>query len=93
MALVDGLPQAGSNRLRDLASHMLRDPSEAEALRKKAGLRRAQCEPDLVASPAVYADFCRQLLARTLIPLSKAGNRKRDLGFSSWKRKVTKSVL
>ena len=57
-ALVDGLPQADSDRLQKRASHMLRDPSEAEALRKKAGLRRARCDPDLFFSPAVYVLFC-----------------------------------
>ena len=80
MALVDGLPQADSDRLQNWASHMLRDPSEAEALRKKAGLRRAHCDPDLLSSPAMYADFCRQLMARNLVRLSKAGNRKGDIG-------------
>ena len=79
MALVDGLPQADSERLTNWASRMLRDPSEAEALRKKAGLRRAHCDPDLFSSPAVYTDFCRQQMARNLIRLSKAGNRKGDL--------------
>ena len=92
MALVDGLPQADSERLTNWASHMLRDPSEAEALRAKAGLRRAHCDPDLFSSPAVYADFCRQLMARNLIRLSKAASRKGDLGFFRGKG-VTKSDL
>ena len=71
---------------------MLRDPSEAEALRKKAGLRRAHCDPDLFSSPAVYADFCRQLMARNLVRLSKASNRKGDLGIFFVEKK-TKSGL
>ena len=34
----------------------------------------------MFSSLAVYADFCRQLMARNLVRLTKAGNRKGDLG-------------
>ena len=42
---------------------------------------------------AVYADFCRQLMARNFIHLSKAGNRKGDLGVFSVEKKGDKIRL
>ena len=81
LALVDGLPQADSDRLQKWASRMLRDPSEAEALR---GARRPDCDAPTaipIFSPSLpctltFADN----MARNLVRLSKAGNRKADLG-------------